>query len=168
MKKLSVYLASRHEDRDEVIQVRKQLIKNGIEVTSRWLLEGGVIKTHIVENEREGSEHVLQNDIEDINAASVVVVFSPKKAFGNSTGGRHVEFGYALAKNKILILVGYRENVFHWHSKVTCVRTNKGLFRVLNKLKRIKAINEKRLAALKKKTGLSYYCDSDSFYGLYV
>lgn len=134
MKKLSVYLASRHEDRDDIIRVRKALVKNGIHVTSRWLLEGGVLKTNIVENEREGSIHVLTNDIEDINIADAVVVFSPKKAFGNSTGGRHVEFGYALGTRKTLILVGFRENVFHWHPNVICVRTKKELFKLLYKM----------------------------------
>lgn len=134
MKKLQVYLASRHEDRPDVIIARKKILKMGIGVTSRWLLEGGVLKTNIVENERVGSKHVLKNDLEDIDAADVVVVFSPKKAFGNSTGGRHVEFGYSLAKGKTLILVGYRENVFHWHQDVITVRTMKGLFGVLNKL----------------------------------
>lgn len=127
MRKLKVYLASRHEDRPDIIKVRKQLIRNGIGVTSRWLLEGGILKTPIVENEKEGSLHVLRNDIEDIDAADVVVVFSPKKAFGNSTGGRHVEFGYALGTNKPLILVGWRENVFHWHPGVICVRRKKDI-----------------------------------------
>ena len=130
-KKLKVYLASRHEDRDEIIKIRKQLLKHGIEVTSRWLLGGGVLKTNIVENEEEGSLRVLRNDLEDIDRADVVVVFSPKKAFGNGTGGRHVEFGYSLAQTitsgKPLILVGFRENVFHWHRDVICLRSNKQL-----------------------------------------
>lgn len=134
MKKLSVYLASRHEDREDIIRVRKSLVKNGINVTSRWLLEGGVLKTNVVENEREGSLHVLTNDLEDINIADAVVVFSPKKAFGNGTGGRHVEFGYSLGIGKRLVLVGFRENVFHWHPDVICVRTKKEMFKTLFKL----------------------------------
>lgn len=142
-KKLSVYLASRHEDRDDIIKVRKFLLKHGIEVTSRWLLEGGVLKTPIVENEKEGSIHVLKNDLEDIDAADAVVVFSPKKAFGNSTGGRHVEFGYALGTKKPLFLVGWRENVFHWHECVTVVRHKKDLLTYLKRLKAGKALKLK-------------------------
>jgi hypothetical protein len=137
MKKLKVYLASRHEDRPDIIKVRKQLIKRGIHVTSRWLLEGGILKTNIVENEREGSLHVQTNDIEDINESDIVIVFSPKKAFGNSTGGRHVEFGYTLGlinsgAKKTLILVGFRENVFHWNPQVVCARTNEDLYTFLD------------------------------------
>lgn len=135
MKKLSVYLASRHEDRPDIIKVRKHLIANGINVTSRWLTEGGVIKqliggrktTDVVELQRDACLHVQTNDIEDIDAADLIVVFSPKKAFGNSTGGRHVEFGYALGTKKPIILVGYRENVFHWNPKVICIRDKKDL-----------------------------------------
>lgn len=164
MKKLKVYLASRHEDRPEVIAVRKRLLKMDIEVTSRWLLEGGVLKTNIVENEQKGSEHVLQNDLEDIDAADAVVVFSPKKAFGNSTGGRHVEFGYSLAKGKTLILVGYRENVFHWHKDVITVRTHKGMFSALNKLNKAKQRTLKReLNAL-----IRFSRQASNPYGLHV
>lgn len=159
MKKLKVYLASRHEDRPDIIEIRKQLLKMRIEVTSRWLLEGGVLKTNVVENEREGSEHVLKNDLEDIDAADVVVVFSPKKAFCNSTGGRHVEFGYSLAKDKILVLVGYRENVFHWHEKVHCVRSSKALFTMLSKFSKAK----------KRQPNPAHgYSSNDSVYGLHV
>ena len=143
-KQLKVYLASRHEDRDDIIRVRRQLVKNGIFVTSRWLLEGGILKTPIVENEREGSLHVLQNDLEDIEAADVVVVFSPRKAFCNSTGGRHVEFGYSLKAGKILILVGWRENVFHWHPDVWCVRTKKEMFKLLYKIKTLRSFKQLR------------------------
>ena len=149
MKKLSVYLASRHEDRPDIIKVRRQLVANGIHVTSRWLLEGGVLKTPIVENEKEGSLHVLKNDLEDIDAADVVVVFSPKKAFGNSTGGRHVEFGYALGTNKPLILVGWRENVFHWHPKVITVRHKKDLLMYLKVFEDGRKLS-KKLFAVKK------------------
>jgi nucleoside 2-deoxyribosyltransferase len=143
MKKLNVYLASRHEDRPEIVKIRKCLIANNINVTSRWLTQGGVIKQligvrkcDIVENQREGCLRVQTNDLEDIDAADVVVVFSPKKAFCNSTGGRHVEFGYALGTKKPLILVGFRENVFHWNPKVVCVRTKKELYEVLKAAKR--------------------------------
>jgi hypothetical protein len=140
MKKLKVYLASRHEDRPDIIKVRKELIKRGIHVTSRWLLEGGVLKTNVVENEREGSLHVQTNDIEDINESDIVIVFSPKKAFRNSTGGRHVEFGYTLGlihsgSPKTLILVGYRENVFHWNPRVICARTHEDLYMYLDVFK---------------------------------
>jgi hypothetical protein len=36
----------------------------------------------------------------------------------NKGGGRHVEFGYGMAKGKRLVLIGERENVFHDHPSV--------------------------------------------------
>jgi hypothetical protein len=33
-------------------------------------------------------------------------------------GGRHVEFGVAVASGKRLIVIGYRENVFRWLAQV--------------------------------------------------
>ncbi len=37
------------------------------------------------------------------------------------SGGRHVEFGYALAKGKPIVLVGPQRNVFHFHSNIYLV-----------------------------------------------
>ena len=42
------------------------------------------------------------------------VVTEPPREPSSSRGGRHVEFGIALARSKRLIVVGHRENVFHW------------------------------------------------------
>lgn len=51
------------------------------------------------------------HDLEDLRAADTVISFTDEK--GGGKGGRHVEFGVALALEKRLILVGPRENVFH-------------------------------------------------------
>ena len=52
-------------------------------------------------------------DLEDISAASTLISFTevPRSHLGH--GGRHVEFGAALALGKRVLLVGERECVFH-------------------------------------------------------
>ncbi len=71
-------------------------------------------------------------DLADINDADVFVQFTetPDAPAGPpSAGGRHVEFGYALARRdddiytigvdpRRLVIVGPRENVFHAHPAV--------------------------------------------------
>jgi hypothetical protein len=58
------------------------------------------------------------DDWEDVNAAELVISFTePPRAKANR-GGRHVEFGIALANEAGVIVVGHRENIFHWLPQV--------------------------------------------------
>jgi len=47
-------------------------------------------------------------------AADAVIVFTEIPNAVLATGGSHVEFGLALAQGKRVIVVGPRENVFHY------------------------------------------------------
>ena len=47
-------------------------------------------------------------------AADAVIIFTEIPNTILATGGRHVEFGLALAQGKRMIIVGPRENVFHY------------------------------------------------------
>lgn len=56
------------------------------------------------------------HDIEDIDAALTLVSFT--EAGGGGKGGRHTEYGYAIAQNKRLVIIGPREHIFHTHPGV--------------------------------------------------
>jgi hypothetical protein len=64
--------------------------------------------------------HFVTEDVADVSAADLVLSFTepPRSALGNR-GGRHVEFGLGLGLGKQLIVVGHRENLFHW---LPCVK----------------------------------------------
>ena len=51
----------------------------------------------------------------------MLVALNPDAWADRGTGGRHVEFGYALALGKALIVVGVRSHVFHELDAVTVV-----------------------------------------------
>jgi hypothetical protein len=55
-----------------------------------------------------------EQNCEDLIAAQTVIIFTEKPNTILATGGHHVEFGLALAQNKGVIVVGLRENVFHY------------------------------------------------------
>mgnify|MGYP001616147807 CR=1 FL=1 len=55
---------------------------------------------------------------EDIDKADAVLSFTHPRGTMTTGGGRHVEFGYALAKGKKVALIGERENIFHDHPSV--------------------------------------------------
>jgi hypothetical protein len=82
-----------------------QLEAAGHVVTSRWVRGvhpvGGDVSKYAAE------------DIEDVIAADAIISFTEEPRSSNSNGGRHVEHGLALGRGKRLIVVGFRENVFH-------------------------------------------------------
>jgi hypothetical protein len=134
---MRIYLASRYSRREELCAYRAELEALGHTVTGRWLNgshqidnAGKPIGDHgekLVEGDSgESGEqadalraHFVKEDCEDVYMAECVISFTepPRSALGNR-GGRHVEFGMAVAWGKRLIVVGHRENLFHYLPRV--------------------------------------------------
>lgn len=101
---MKVYLAATFASRPLMEVVADRLKTHGFEITARWVYGG---------EEGLTREQIAILDLEDVDAADAVVSFTYPRGTLTSGGGRHVEFGYGLAKGKKLILIGARENVFH-------------------------------------------------------
>lgn len=117
-----VYLCARYSRRDELRGVREVLIGLGHKVTSRWL------DTEWNETEREGEVYssaapperraeFAVKDMEDIADSCTLIAFTESPRSGGR-GGRHVEFGAALALGLRVIVVGPAENLFHHHPTI--------------------------------------------------
>lgn len=52
-------------------------------------------------------------DVEDVYSCNLFVALMEADARNNSRGGRHVEFGIAIALDIPLVVIGNRETVFH-------------------------------------------------------
>ena len=105
---MRIYIAARYDRRFEMLGVTSALMRAGHEVTSRWIRRG----------RGEDPELGLPSRISrDLGRADCLVSFTEEPAAGVSwaaRGGRHVEFGIALAAGKRLCVVGPRENIFHF------------------------------------------------------
>lgn len=112
------YLASRYQDHPLMRDWRIEIERHGWLVSSRWIDGDHEITGTDDENERR---RFAAEDMEDVQRANVVIVRSDPAFFRTGRGGRHVELGLALAWRKRIILVGERENVFHW--LMECVPT---------------------------------------------
>jgi hypothetical protein len=110
------YIASRYSRRNEMRLVAQRLIAKGLIVTSRWLSEDKPLQTQMGDDSDEFYIETAKIDLEDIDAASHVLFFSEDPLIGTPRGGRHVEYGYALAKRKQIRVIGPKENVFHYGS----------------------------------------------------
>ena len=121
------YLAGRYSRREELLGYAADLATIGIEVRARWLLglhQYGADADRAqldLGKDAEMAARFATEDVDDLLAADMVISFTeePRKPSTNR-GGRHVEFGMALLANRWLavpmrlVVVGHRENAFHW------------------------------------------------------
>lgn len=99
-----IYLAALFSRRAEMEEIANKLRSYGYHVCSRWVFGGEDGLTR---------EQISLVDIEDVDKCDVLISFTHPRGSMTSGGGRHVEFGYAMARGKELVIVGERENVFH-------------------------------------------------------
>lgn len=129
---MKIYLAARYSRREELCRYREQLEAAGHTITSGWLdgqhqldVDGRPIGDHgesLIEGTGYGAERAAERmrirfasgDLTDLRSASCVISFTEPPNSPYSRGGRHVEFGVAVAQRKSLVVVGYRENLFHY------------------------------------------------------
>lgn len=123
---MKVYLAAPYASRETVAGYAAELTRIGFTVTSSWLGE-----THDINPtttgaatglpDKEADSHA-KTDLRDIAKSDLFVLLTEKSVdVDGSSGGRHVETGYALAKGLPVIVVGDAENIFHRLTYVTRV-----------------------------------------------
>lgn len=135
-KRMRIYLAARYSRRLELCEYREQLRSLGYDVQARWLdgkhqlsNEGVPIGDNgeaLVEDEGPNGSgmrdlksatlraHFANDDWQDVTGADCVISFTEPPRSSASRGGRHVEHGIAMGRGIWTIVVGYRENIFHW------------------------------------------------------
>lgn len=112
---MKIYLASRFSRRHECHTIARLLMSKGHTITSRWVLpESDHVLPVGISAQAEDSERrrYAMEDLEDVRACDwcISLMEEPRS---NTRGGRHIEFGIALALGKILTIIGPRETVFH-------------------------------------------------------
>lgn len=113
-----VYIAGRYSRRDEFREMRKKLYAAGYIVNSRWLNESSPLDSQMGDQEEEFYLKTQRVDLVDICRAEEMLFFAEDPTVGVPRGGRHVEFGYALASGIPINVIGPRENVFHYHHTI--------------------------------------------------
>lgn len=122
---LRIYIAAPFEERDVCLELKKVVQQYGVEVTSTWLTDadGNSANMAAIKDRFHDCRCRAVKDFQDIDAADVYVLYKPKALHRKpTTGGHHVELGYALAKGKPCFIIGDRENVFHYLPGVRVVR----------------------------------------------
>jgi hypothetical protein len=117
---MDIYLAARFARFPEMQGYALCLKAIGHTVTSRWIRGDHEVRAHGQAEHAPWHTVWAHEDIEDLMSAHMVVSFTeaPGHVPGRGRGGRHVEMGIALATQKRCVIVGYRENIFHWLEQV--------------------------------------------------
>jgi hypothetical protein len=157
---LRIYLAGRYTRREELCGYRAQLEAAGHSVQARWLngehqiaddgkplgkcgeaLVEGPLRSGEALAEHGQSERAVSlrtsfaiDDWEDVTGADCVISFTEPPRSKAGRGGRHVEFGIALGRGKRVVVVGYRENIFHWMPGVEFCATWQEAFNALSRV----------------------------------
>ena len=116
------YIAARYGRWQEMQGYREQLEALGHTVTSRWI--NGTHSLRDDDPTLEFRAQMAMEDLDDLENADALICFTEPPGNIHGRGGRHVEFGYALAMHRTtsralgggflpLHVIGYRENVFH-------------------------------------------------------
>ena len=117
---MKIYIAAPYPCQQEAIFLMRYLEASGHVVTSRWLRE--------IDSLDDAS---ARKDLLDVEKADVLLAMNPESWEHTGTGGRHVEFGYALALNKSVILLGKPSNIFHHLALVKVVNNHSEVFQAL-------------------------------------
>ena len=122
---MKIYLAARYSRHPEMRRYREDLEALGHTVTSRWINGDHQMAeaTMFTNGDEEQARRFAQEDWDDLFKADCVISFTETPRSTNGRGGRHVEFGIALGCGLDVIVVGPRENVFHYLKGVDVYET---------------------------------------------
>lgn len=103
-----IYVAAPWKNRDQARDAAQALLRDGHRITSRWLSDGH----DLVDIQWRSPQCVREArmDLADVRDASTVLVLTTSEPIGV---GHHVEFGYALATGKVVVVAGPLRSVFH-------------------------------------------------------
>ncbi len=113
---MDVYIAGPFNKRRELKEIRQRLFERGIGSTSSW------IDSHLEEFDcmtPESKWKEAKQDLLDVHRADGMVFCN----LGQSTsGGMHLEMGFALAKGKPIWLLGEPTSIFHFHPSIAHIK----------------------------------------------
>lgn len=106
---IRIYTAAKFKQRLEIKKWTEELWLAGFVITSSWLNET-IRPTHITHH--DFWKKMAIKDLCEISEADILILDT---TMPTETGGKEVEFGYALGRfqNKMQIIIGPYMNVFH-------------------------------------------------------
>lgn len=106
----SVYICARYGRKAEALELAERLEDLGVRITSTWIRQVGDEMGYVTGT----TQDFAIKDVQEVRDADGIVYLSEPEDNPWGRGGRHVEFGMAIAFGKQLHLIGPLENLFHY------------------------------------------------------
>jgi nucleoside 2-deoxyribosyltransferase len=130
---MKIYIAAMYQQIDVMKFERLAYTDAGFICTAEWIESDEA-------NQARSRHENATIDLAGIDEADVLVLYTQPVGTKFSSGGRMVEFGYALGKNMPVFVVGERENVFcHLDHVVICKDTADAVRKLLIFQKQVSA-----------------------------
>lgn len=126
-----VYLASRYSRREEMKEHAIELEENGFVVSSSWLKETFDPNMTLSALEEADHQEIAEHDLDDVIGSDIMIFFAEDQNNQPPRGGRHVEFGFALALGVEIYVIGEKENIFHYLPNIKVFPSFEDLMEVL-------------------------------------
>ena len=114
---MKVYLSGNFGDKKEILKAGTQLKGKGHHIQSGWLYGEDGLKKQYAGDPEGFNRACAEKDLQDIRDSDALILFTGDYG-SKSLGGKHTEFGYAMAIGKIVIIMGKRVNVFHFRNSL--------------------------------------------------
>lgn len=111
---MRIYMAAQYAKKLEIANYAEQAEAVGIHVRADWLEESEAPEATLDSVSDKLKSRYAQQDWWDIGACDIFVFFSEPQDNQPPRGGRHVEFGMAIALGKEIVVIGEPENIFHY------------------------------------------------------
>jgi hypothetical protein len=111
---MRAYLAAAFSRKNEIADKTKELQSIGVEITSTWPWEDAAPNTKLSYKTDDYLREYALRDLGEIEEADTIILFTQDPTIPFCRGGRMHEFGFANGRGKRLIVVGPRENIFHY------------------------------------------------------
>lgn len=118
----SIYLASAFLRRSEIARDATLLRRDGLTIVSTWHDAPHDI-TPEAELTYQQRARLAQRDRDDLEQAAVLVLYGDPPGEYAGNGGKHVEFGYALALDLHIVIIGHRESIYAYLPNVVFCET---------------------------------------------
>lgn len=110
---MRLYIAASYARKLEVAGLAARLEARGVEVVSDWHREIYAPSIDMRSLKPDVLQDLAQKDLLQILESDAVLFLAEDPDHEPPRGGRHVEFGFALALGKRLLVWGDPENIFH-------------------------------------------------------
>jgi len=122
---LRLYIAAHSQDAAK--RLKRELEQRGHVCTARWISDASFARK--TDDEAKSAAAVM--DLEDVLAGRDGLVLLSESEGVMVPGGKHVEMGFALAKEYPIYVIGRRENTLQYHPSVKSYATLEAFLAVL-------------------------------------